>query len=211
MTIFVVTGQQAGSGKTTIAMHLCEGLRKHKKTALLHVTHKSYDFEWVKQANAHFSFEHLYIADDHVAMLELRLKQLIHDHEHVVVDIAGYDHAALRIALKYADKILVPTTGIAQDLIQVADMMALAISLKPFHPELQLYILFNKVPSETTQAALQHSQQLLQDIPNAHFLKTIIYHDQEIEKLMQSDATIWQILAQKNKMIDAFVAEILET
>ena len=210
MTIFVVTGQQAGSGKTTIAMHLSEGLRKSAKTALFHVTNKSHDFEWVKQANSNFSFEHLDVSDDHIEMLEVRLKQLMNDHEHLVVDISGHDHAALRTVLKYADKILVPTTGIQQDLNHVAEMMALAIALKPFHPELQLYILFNKVPSETTQAALAHSQQLLQDIPNAHFLKTVIYHDQDIEQLMQTEVNVWKILALKNKMIDAFVKEILQ-
>jgi chromosome partitioning protein len=211
VTTFVVTGQQTGSGKTTIAMHLCEGLRKNTKTALLHVTNKSCEFEWAKQANSNFLFEHLNISDDHTEILEIRLKQLIYEHGHLVVDISGHDHAALRTVLKYADKILMPTTGIEQDVKYVSELIALGIALKPFHPELQLYILFNKVPSETTQAAIEYNYQLLQDNPNATFLKTIIYYDQDIEQLMQSNMNIWERLSQKNNMIDAFINELLET
>lgn len=211
MTVFVVTSQQAKSGKTTIAMHLCEGLRKSAKTILLHVSTEGKNFEWAKQEQASFAFEHFERADEHVDMLEKSLEQAKKHYQHVVVDIAGQDAKALRAVLKHADKMLVPSTGLEQDLQPVAEMLALAISLKPYHPELKVYIVFNQIPTETERTELFQRQQLLTDLPHANFLNTVIYQDQQIEALLQQEGNIWQKLARKNDMIDQFVAEILQT
>ena len=209
MSVFLVSSIQAASGKTTIAMHLAEGLRRQASTALLLIDDTEQGFEWVAAEQPDFSFEYCNTHQMTNAEIEQRLKPLQQNFTHVVIDMSGHDTPLLRSILKTTDKLLIPTTSGQQDLAHVAEMLELAISFKPYQPQLQLFIVFNRIPAQTTLEQLDIGRELLADVPYAHFLNTIIYQDDLFEQRFNDQKNIWQKMSLTHKVMDAFVAEVL--
>lgn len=209
MTVYVITSLKAGSGKTTLAMHLCERLIKRGSVILLNADISTAHFEWAQQHNARLGFEHLEIKENDAEVLDKRLMHLQRQYQNIVVDIAGHDCKALRCVLKQADKMLIPTATGENDLKLVSEMLQLAISIRQFNTQLQVFVVFNKLPVETSANEIEQSKQLLQELPSAHFLNTIIYEHNDFEHAMQNSSCIWQHNNEQGQRLEQLMMELL--
>jgi chromosome partitioning protein len=207
--IYVITSLKAGSGKTTIAMHLCEYLKHNHRTMLLDADLTTDHFEWALQQDKNLAFEHLDIAENDATTLDQRMQHLIKQYERIVVDIDGHDSKALRSVLKHADKMIIPTGIGEQDLSLLKEMVELAIAMKQYNPQLRVYVLLNKIPMHTEVQAIEQANQLLGNIPGMRFLNTIVYDDSSFAQAMQASRCIGKAHTQQAEQMDQVLVDLL--
>ncbi|RKG33696.1 ParA family protein [Acinetobacter tianfuensis] len=209
MSIYVIASLKAGSGKTTLAMHLCESLMTLGSVMLLDADLTTDHFEWALQQDQRLAFEHLDVKEDDAQLLDQRLKNLQKQYMHIVVDIAGHDSKALRSVLKHADKMLIPAGLSEEDLKLAAQMQALAIAVHQYNTKMQVYLVFNKLPANTSSADIEQSKMLLQELPGAHFLNTIIYEHQDFENAMKASSCVWKHNLEQGEKMEKLLFELI--
>ena len=207
--IYVISSLKAGSGKTTIAMHLCEYLKQNHKTMLLDADLSTDHFEWALQHDKNLAFEHLDVSENDAITLDQRIQHLQKQYDKIVVDIDGHDSKALRSVLKHAHKMIIPTGVTAQDLKLLAEMVELAIAMKQSNPQLRVYVLLNKISMQTEAQEIEQANQLLQDMPGMRFLNTIVYDDSSFVQAMQASQCIWKTQPQQGELMDQVLADLL--
>lgn len=207
--IYVISSLKAGSGKTTIAMHLCEYLKQNHKTMLLDADLSTDHFEWALKHDKNLAFEHLDVSENDAITLDQRIQHLQKQYDKIVVDIDGHDSKALRSVLKRAHKMIIPTGVTAQDLKLLAEMVELAIAMKQSNPQLRVYVLLNKIPMQTEAQEIEQANQLLQDMPGMRFLNTIVYDDSSFVQAMQASQCIWKTQPQQGELMDQVLADLL--
>lgn len=207
--IYVITSLKAGSGKTTIAMHLCEYLKQTHRTVLLDADLTTDHFEWALQHDKNLAFEHLDVTENDASALDQRIQHLKKQYDSIVVDIDGHDSKALRSVLKHADKMIIPTGIDEQDLQLLNEMVELAIAMKQSNPQLRVYVLLNKIPMHTELQAIQQANQLLDNMPRMRFLNTIVYDDSSFAQAMQANQCIWKTNLQQAEKMDQVLADLL--
>ena len=208
MTIFVVTSPKRGSGKSTLAMNLTEYLRIQASTLYIDTDDDKQNFEWVALHRTGFGFEHISLKD-HPDELAYRIKKAKTQYDDIVIDIAGHDSYALRSVLMQADKLIIPMSVDAEDQDMYNEMLQLAISVAQFNTQLKVYGVLMRVPQQIEIAQLESNQNLLKDIPGAHFLNSIIYEDEAFNEAKDLGRSIWEHSPEQGQRFDQFIQELM--
>lgn len=208
MTIFVVTSPKHASGKSTLAMNLTEYLRSQGKTLYIDTDENQQNFEWVALHRSGFGFEHFSL-QDHPDELVHRLEIAKAQYDDIVIDIAGHDSHVLRAVLMQADKLIIPMSADAEDQEVYREMLQLAIGILQFNTHLKVYGVLMRVPVDLELAEIKARQELLKEIPGAHFLNTIIYEDEAFKEAQGLGRSIWEYSAEQGKRFDQFIQELM--
>lgn len=212
MGIFVVASAKGKSGKTTIAMHVSEFLRAQGRTLFIDTAINQGGFEWAKLNAKHFDFEHINLQSSDAHTLEQRLKTQAKYFDFIVVDIDGQDSKALRSALMHADKLIIPISTQLEDIELHDELLEVAIGVVQYNTKLKVYTVLNRVPEDLNIESLQASQQqLLSELPSAHFLNTVIYEDEAYREARQNGISIWEQSTKASTQFDALMFELLKT
>ncbi|ATO20432.1 hypothetical protein BS636_12530 [Acinetobacter sp. LoGeW2-3] len=208
MTIFVVTSPKRGSGKSTLAMNLTEYLRLQGSTLYIDTDDNKQNFEWVALHRKGFGFEHISLKD-HPDELAHRIEKAKSQYDDIVIDIAGHDTYALRSVLLQADKLIIPLSVDAEDQEMYSEMLQLAISVSQFNTRLKVYGMLMRAPQQIEIEQMAANQNLLKDIPGAHFLNTIIYEDEAFDEAKYLGRSIWEHSPEQGQRFDQFIQELM--
>ena len=209
MTIYLISSSVRQSGKTTLATNLTAHLSRQGRTILLDIDAKQTAYQWALQSSLNFESEHLIFEPNNADMLKQRLIQLKPHYAHIVIDADGTDSKAFRSLMFLADKMIIPVSSSARDQQHLSEMLQLAIAIKQFNSELQIYIVLNNVKSETDKQEIENTKRLLKNLPTVRFLNSIIYEDEDFKAALESGQSIWQKNAQSAAAFDQFVLELL--
>ena len=208
MTIFVVTSPKRGSGKSTLAMNLTEYLRLQGSTLYIDTDENKQNFEWVALHRTGFGFEHISLKD-HPDELRHRIEKVKSQYDDIVIDIAGHDTYALRSVLLQADKLIIPMSAEAEDQDMYSEMLQLAISVSQFNTRLKVYGILMRAPQQIELEQIAANQDLLKDIPSAHFLNTIIYEDEAFDEAKDLGRSIWEHSPEQGQRFNQFIQELM--
>lgn len=206
MAIYLVSSCVKQSGKTTLATNLTEKLSRQGRTMLLDIDAKSSAYAWAQQASRDFDSEHLIFDPEDAEFFRQRLTHLKKYYQFIVIDADGTDSHALRSIMMMADKLIVPISQL-EDQHMLNEMILLAIAVKQFNPELQIYIVMNRQMYSTAQAELSKAKQLLHHLP-VHFINSMLYEEEEFQTALVEGESIWQKNAEAALAFDRMVLEL---
>lgn len=161
-------------------MKIAEYLRAQGRTLFIDTDLEQHGYEWAKLNHQQFDFEHLDVAENDGKLLEIRLEKAKAHFDFIVLDIDGHDTRALRSVLKHADKLMIPVSQQAEDVALHANLLQIAMGMLQYNSTLQIYSLQNAKDQSPTESDQSESQKLLSNLPNAHFLNTIVYREENI-------------------------------
>ena len=208
MTIYLVSSCVKQSGKTTLATNLTDSLSRQGRTLLLDIDAKKCAYDWAQQTSRQFDYEHHLFDPNDAEFFKTRLAQLKQHYADIVIDADGSDSKAFRSIMFVADKMLIPLSTDLKDYENLTELLQLAIAIKQFNPDLQIYVIFNKVTAALQQDELERSKQLLQDLPTVRFLNSIIYEDQALQTALSDGQSIWQNHTESAAVFDRLVLEL---
>jgi len=166
--ILTVVHDKGGVGKTTLAWHMTFVLSKvlKKKVKVIDLDSKNtiYHLNNIRVASKQKSLD---------VIVPKSVKELLdifksYKEDVLLVDVGGYDNDLTRTAIKRADKILVPLSDSATEIIGFATFQSILAKLMNPH----IYMVFNRM-----HANRKNFDGLVKDVSgykNKTFIKTII-------------------------------------
>ena len=173
--IILIGSEKGGGGKTTLATNLAVMRAVDGFDVLLLDTDKQESASnW---ATVRDEDEQL----PRVACLAKRGKGILNEikdlstrYHDVVVDAGGHDSTELRSALLVADRIYIPCLPSQYDLWALDTMNELIGNAKPLNPNLEAFILFNKINSNPRRSDLNEALTVINDFEHLTYSGLII-------------------------------------
>ncbi len=163
-TVFAVSNQKGGTGKTTLSMNLAAGLAKRGRTLVVDADPQGSAGQWANLASDDRPFPVSVIAV--AGNLAREVNRFRQDYQYVVIDCPPtLETETTRLAMTVSDKILVPVLPSPIDLWASVRLSEALEQLKFSNPQLQAYMVVNQV--EPRNALSRAMQQALEefDIP----------------------------------------------
>ncbi|MCB1793718.1 MAG: AAA family ATPase [Candidatus Competibacteraceae bacterium] len=151
--IFACVNTKGGVGKTTTAIHLAVMLARQTKTLLVDGDPQASAATWAawRRDTAHSPSPTTACLAGKAILTEG--KQLASGFGHVVVDAGGRDSAALRAALLFAQRAVIPVGASHLDAAAMTDLLEVIELARDYNPNLDVWVLLNRIDPRTKDAA----------------------------------------------------------
>lgn len=152
MSIIVVVGNKGGTGKTTLAVNLAAGLSRRESVVVIDADPQQSAYQW-RLIGGDRSALPTVIAAAHG--LEQTISALCETHQQVVVDCPPSIKAPqTEIALRLADRALIPVQPSPMDLWATTQIARTLDRLRPANPSLSALIVMSQIEPRTTLSRL---------------------------------------------------------
>ena len=166
-TVLSYAGQKGGAGKSTLAIATAaEFHRRGHRTLLIDADKQGTSATWGSVAAEVDEKDYSY--PDVIMMrsnLHKQLSSVAQGYDVVIVDCPGRDDDQQRGALAVSDLVLVPVTPDTSDVWALAGTTELVAQAKTFRPELQAYLVLNRLRSSTSEAESARETLSQADLP----------------------------------------------
>ena len=154
-TVFAVSNQKGGTGKTTLSMNLAAGLSKRGRTLVVDADPQGSAGQWANLASDEKPFPVSVIAV--AGNLAREVNRFRQDYEYVVIDCPPtLETESSRLAMTVSDKILIPVLPSPVDLWASVRLAEALEHMKFTKPDLEAYMVVNQVePRNALSRAMQ--------------------------------------------------------
>lgn len=181
-TIFSISNQKGGTGKTTLTMNFAAGLAKRGRTLVIDADPQGSAGMWASLASEDKPFPVSVISV--AGNLAREVKRFSSDYQYIVIDCPPtLETDATCAAMMVSDVVLIPTLPSPVDLWASLKLAKTIEQIKLSHPSLRTYLVINQL--EPRSALSRGMQQALSefDIPalEASMRRRAIYRNSALE------------------------------
>ena len=158
-TVFAVSNQKGGTGKTTLSMNLAAGLTRKGKTLLVDADPQGSASQWAGLAPEQRPFPVSVISV--AGNLAREVGRFRQDYQYVVIDCPPtLETDAMKHAMSVSDKVLIPVLPSPVDLWASVRLANTLEQISQTRPDLRAYLVVNQVePRNALSRAMQDALQ----------------------------------------------------
>ncbi len=181
-TIFSISNQKGGTGKTTLTMNLAAGLARQGRTLVIDADPQGSAAQWAGLSRDDKPFPVSVIAV--AGNLGREVSRFRQDYQYLVIDCPPtFETETTRLAMMAADTVLIPTLPSPVDLWASVRLANSIEQIKMSRPNLRAYLVINQL--EPRSALSRGMQQALSEfeIPalKNHLRRRAIYRNSALE------------------------------
>lgn len=208
--MIVTVGQNKGGvGKTTLAMNLAIELQaRGRNPVVVDADHVLKTARLWSDDRAGEGLPVIPVYTGEGSLLKL-LETLSKTHDDVIVDVRGGDSTEMRTGLAASDLVVIPTSGMQNDLDSLEPLAKTVQQARDFNPDLVALVVLNRVSPQGMRYEVQDAREYISDYPELELSETIITTSKEWSRSRAEGKGVVEVRGKRKATMQLLTTEIL--